>query len=103
MSRAYGLLLTYAAGGIPKVFVETPDIVALSLGRKVPHVYSEDPLRLCLYWPKAREWTSDMLVDRTVVPWSYLWLFFFEDWLSTGEWRGGGVHPGDDLPAIGVL
>ena len=35
------------------------------------------------------------LVD-TIVPWSILWLFYFEDWLETDEWKGGGMHPDSD-------
>jgi hypothetical protein len=27
------------------------------------------------------------------VPWLLLWLSFYELWLITGEWHGGGVHP----------
>jgi hypothetical protein len=34
-----------------------------------------------------------MLIDQTFVPWTALWLFYFEDWLTTNEWRGGGEHP----------
>jgi hypothetical protein len=34
-----------------------------------------------------------MFIDKTIVPWCYLWLFYFEDWLATGEWKGGGIHP----------
>ena len=37
-----------------------------------------------------------MRVDQTIVPWTTLWLFYFEDWLSSDEWKGGGLHPGDD-------
>ena len=31
-----------------------------------------------------------MRLDQTVVPWTSLWLFYFEDWLSSDEWKGGG-------------
>jgi hypothetical protein len=34
-----------------------------------------------------------MRLDQTIVPWAALWLFFFEEWLATDEWKGGGVHP----------
>jgi hypothetical protein len=36
-----------------------------------------------------------MLLDRTIVPWAVLWLYFFEEWLRSGEWLGGGEHPGE--------
>ena len=34
-----------------------------------------------------------MRSDQTVVPWTSLWLFYFEDWLASNEWKGGGEHP----------
>jgi hypothetical protein len=82
-----------AQGGVPDVFVETPSLCSLSGGRKLPHVYSEAPVELCLYLPTTHEWKPHDRLDLTVVPWAYLWLHYFEDWLTTGEWRGGGRHP----------
>lgn len=36
-----------------------------------------------------------MRLDHTVVPWTLLWLFYFEEWLESNDWKGGGVHPKD--------
>ncbi len=36
-----------------------------------------------------------MRLDQTIVPWTALWLFYFEEWLESNEWKGGGEHPGD--------
>jgi hypothetical protein len=33
-----------------------------------------------------------MLLAYTVVPWISEWLLYYELWLFTGEWTGGG-HP----------
>jgi hypothetical protein len=34
-----------------------------------------------------------MLVATTIMPWLLLWLTFYELWLATGVWLGGGtVH-----------
>ena len=24
-----------------------------------------------------------------------LWLFYFEEWLASDDWKGGGMHPRD--------
>lgn len=93
LSREYRLRIAYRYEDIPQVYVLGPDLVALSGGRQIPHVYQQKPTRLCLYLPEAREWLPSMFIDKTIVPWSYLWLFYFEDWLGTGEWKGGGIHP----------
>jgi hypothetical protein len=34
-----------------------------------------------------------MRLDRTIVPWIALWLFYFEEWLASDDWKGGGMHP----------
>lgn len=36
-----------------------------------------------------------MRIDQTMVPWSILWLFYFEEWLVSNDWKGGGVHSGE--------
>ena len=56
----------------------------------------QHPPRLCLYLPGKGEWTPAMRLDQTMVPWAILWLFYFEEWLGSNEWKGGGLHPGDN-------
>ncbi len=36
-----------------------------------------------------------MTLADTILPWASLWLFYYEVWLATGEWVGGGEHPGE--------
>lgn len=36
-----------------------------------------------------------MKLSDTYIAWTAEWLGYFEDWLATGEWAGGGRHPGD--------
>lgn len=63
----------------------------------VPHVYvNRDEPRLpylCLFDAYNREWTPSDLLAETTVPWSSRYLFFYEGWLATKSWRGGGRHP----------
>jgi hypothetical protein len=46
-------------------------------------------------------------VDNTILPWISEWLFFYELWLFTGDWLGGGhgtpasATAGDEAQAIG--
>ncbi len=66
-------------------------------GEAPQHVYShryppEFP-RLCIYDPAQGEWTPDKYIADTIIPWTLKWLFFHEDWVATGEWKGGGRHP----------
>jgi hypothetical protein len=95
LSRDYAIRIKYDRGGIPSVFVRDPDLVTLAEGRPLPHVY-HDPLCLCLYLPRANEWLASMRIDKTFVPWTRTWLFYFEEWLASDEWKGGGEHPNVD-------
>jgi hypothetical protein len=93
LSREYELRIEFNQRASPEVFVEAPDLHALARGRRIPHLYQQRPPRLCLYLPKSYEWQSWMRLDRTIVPWAALWLFYFEEWLASDDWKGGGMHP----------
>lgn len=58
---------------------------------KIPHVYTLN--ELCLYYPKYQEFNSKMLIADCIIPWISLWLYHYENWHITGEWKGGGIHP----------
>jgi hypothetical protein len=94
LSREYLLRIEYRRGDIPQVFVKEPDIRALAGGRELPHVY-KDPLALCLYLPRSGEWNGTMRIDLTFVQWAAVWLYYFEEWLASDNWKGGGIHPGE--------
>lgn len=94
MSRSYQLRIDYSRGSAPRVYVVAPNLVELAGGRPLPHVYGADEQqRLCVYHPRLRQWRTNMALAATVLPWAVLWLFYFEDWLRTGVWNGGGEHP----------
>jgi hypothetical protein len=93
ISRTYQLRLRYTFPGCPKVIVECPRLVELAAGKRIPHLYSQDPAQLCLYQPANHEWSPRDALSRTILPWAALWLFYFEDWLISGVWSGGGDHP----------
>jgi hypothetical protein len=95
LSRTYTLQIRFRKNSSPKVFVLHPNLKELAGGRKLPHVYSSKLVQLCLYFPGDREWTPDKSIVETLVPWAYLWLMYFEYWLATNEWQGGGMHPGE--------
>jgi hypothetical protein len=95
LSRHYDVRIEFRQGDRPKVFVDRPDLKSLAGDRLIPHVYEQSPPRLCLYLPRAYEWQPWMRIDQTLAPWATLWLFYFEEWLASNEWKGGGEHPGD--------
>lgn len=100
ISREYSLRLTYRRSERPGVQVLAPSIPELAAGHgRVPHLYEHShPVKLCLYLPRTHEWGAEMSLAKTVVPWSIDWLFYFEIWLATGDWNGGGEHPPPERP-----
>lgn len=107
-SRRYKVRLEYSPPSAPRCFVISPELNQLSGGKKIPHIYvsssSSKITHLCLYLPKERhpdkfaEWLPQYQLSETIVPWAALWLFYFEHWLHSGKWDGGGAHlnEGDD-------
>lgn len=85
----------------PEVIVLTPDLSVLAGGRKLPHTYAHAGAgtRLCLWLPGSGEWTPMRKLGDTVIAWTAEWLTYFEDWLFSNEWLGGGVHAGTFTPA----
>jgi hypothetical protein len=86
-------MIEFKQGGRPQIFIDGPDLHALAGGRRIPHLYQQKPPKLCLYLPRTYEWQSWMRLDQTIVPWTVLWLFYFEEWLASDDWKGGGMHP----------
>lgn len=93
ISRVYQIRIRYRLGESPKIFVISPNILELAGGRKIPHLYDQAQQNLCLYLPCTGEWNATKWLVDTIIPWVNLWLYYFEDWLQTNEWHGGGKHP----------
>ena len=95
LGRLYRLRIRAKGFGSPCVTVLSPNLSELAEARPLPHVYSQKPARLCLHFPQHDEWSCEKPIAETIVPWAYLWLEYFEHWLATDEWHGGGKHHGD--------
>ena len=102
VSLCLGVQLRNAAlvGFSPKVTVTEPLLRSRpeQPEEPIPHIYpngsDQDRPVLCLFLPGAGEWSFDNAVADTTIPWAVDWLACYEGWLATGEWTGGGVHPG---------
>jgi hypothetical protein len=91
--RKYTVEMLYKHGDLPKVWVRQPDLKELAGEKSLPHVYDQKTQELCLYLPGCGFWTSGKSIASTVMLWACLWLYYFELWLTTGEWHGHGIHP----------
>ena len=94
LSRRYVVQLTYPSPNHePQVHMLGPSLKKLAPGRRIEHLYCQATERLCLYTPKHREWLPHQRLSQTLLPWAELWLLYFEDWVVSDEWKGGGTHP----------
>jgi hypothetical protein len=84
-SERYLVAIDYAPPGRPDITIISPPLEPPEVG-VLPHTYEGD--RPCLFFPG--EWRPRMRIDTTIVPWISEWLLFYELWLFTGEWLGGG-------------
>lgn len=74
-----------------KIRVLNPILILNGIDPEIPHMYSQETL--CLYMPKYSEFKRKDYISDTIIPWTYLWLYYYEVWHTTGEWKGGGEHP----------
>jgi hypothetical protein len=92
MSLTYKIKIFFNGKERPKVYVVEPNIKRLITKPIKVHMFSD--YSLCLYYHKNYEFNPDIdLFSDTIVPWTSMWLYYFELWQYTGEWLGGGIHP----------
>lgn len=93
----YRIRLEYDIADKPNIYVIEPKPLALAKGKtKLEHCYDHQTQCLCLYYPDGKEWNKGMILAKTIIPWTYEWLYHYEIWLGTGVWTGGGVHPSNN-------
>lgn len=90
-SEVYIIELKFKLHDVPRVHVLRPELIVNFKGDKIPHVYPGN--RLCLYQPKYNEFKRGSYLSDTIIPWTSLWLYHYEVWHNTGDWKGGGEHP----------
>jgi len=88
LSRTYTVQVTYRMRRVPEVRILHPPLVSRP-GESLPHVYTDGTL--CLH--RHGEWSPEMLIVDTTLPWTAEWLINYEIWKATGEWHGGGEWP----------
>lgn len=85
VSPQYEIEIEYKWKKLPRARVIRPKLVP-----DAPHRYGDGTL--CLYWPQEWHWSADQLIAATMIPWTALWLLYYELWLDTGKWLGTSSH-----------
>ena len=89
LSDTYSVSIQYRMGDRPKVLLPGGQLKRRIAEETIPHTYADD--EPCLYYPGAREWRPDMKIAESVIGWLAHWLHYYEIWLASGEWLGGGI------------
>ena len=93
-SKTYTVAVFYQLGNRPQIFVIGEELEKLE-DAEFPHKFDIDVknkiVQICLY--RYTEFTPSKLLANTIIPWTVEWLYFYELWLTTGQWLGGGEHP----------
>ena len=94
LSQTYRIRIDYKANNRPDVYVVRPQQLPRYDGlNHLEHVYNTKTQKLCLYHPNFDKWNYSKPLVKTIIPWAAEWLMYYEIWLVTGEWEGGGIHP----------
>jgi hypothetical protein len=88
LSETYTIELIYRRHHFPEVWIREPLLRTSREDYKVIHIYSEG----CLCLHSLEEWKPWMTLSSTFIPWSAEWLLYYELWLTTGNWYGGGEY-----------
>jgi len=89
----YTVRIKYQGRKSPKVFLIDPEV-----DERCPHIWRDKSL--CLFWsydPENRGWQPDSWIAETIIPWTAVWLHYYELWLETGEWRGPDKEHGPQI------
>jgi len=55
---------------------------------KGKHSHINVDLSLCLYHRKEFNWADHPFLDQYIIPWTFMWQVYFNEWLKTGQWPG---------------
>jgi hypothetical protein len=98
LSRVYKILIVYISGYTPYAYVVTPSLNKLNASEmSIPHLYCQNRFQLCLHYPHTNDYNENEEIGKQYIPWIKLWLYYFEEWLSSKNWCGGGVEPNDEF------
>lgn len=95
----YKIRIDYHEKGFPEIYVVSPEIDMSSFleihtfGLKYHGDYNRELPKLCLTYYSIDKWNSSIMLSESYIPWAIEWTEFYEIWLLTGKWYGGGIHP----------
>lgn len=96
LSKKYTVLVLLKNNKVETFVIEPKKLILYEGETKLPHVYSTPRQKLCLFFPDGKEWNRSFLISDTIIPWASEWLYYYELWLITGKWLGGGIEHNEE-------
>lgn len=96
LSKEYEVVIIYQINALPRiqVFVTGENLKELD-NPDFPHKYKiikdKHTVKICL--DRYQVFNKYKYISNTIIPWTIEWLYYYEIWLATGKWLGGGEHP----------
>ena len=96
LSKEYDVFIKYQINRLPRiqVFVTSDELKELD-NPDFPHKYKiikdKNTVKICL--DRYQVFNKYNYISTTIIPWTIEWLYYYEIWLATGKWLGGGEHP----------
>ena len=90
LSKNYTIRIVYSLG------MDQPDVTVISpkLEKETKYLYHMCTQGTnCVFFDQKERMDERKVNFKTIVPWTSLWLYYYELWHVTGEWLGGGEHP----------
>lgn len=75
----YRIEIIYSPKKAPNIFIVNPILVP-----NAKHTFKDNSL--CLYHWSNFSWDDSKSISNDLVPWIYLWIYFYEVWVKTGLW-----------------
>ena len=88
-SSTYKIRIWFKPGYWPRASMIEPKEIVKVNGKKPHHLYNRNQdgkERLCVFYPKGKEWNDRMFLAESYVPWVITWLSAYEIWQITGIW-----------------
>lgn len=89
LSERYRVQIECRGERRPVVTVLSPPLILPEGKDRFEHVFPGD--HPCVHYP--HDWTPEMLIANTILPWVSEWLLNYELWHTTKKWLGGGHEP----------
>lgn len=90
LSKFYEIKIDYSIIKGIEIYVINEKLQIAERRNSLPHVYSTEKQKLCLFTYANNDWNDTMSISSTIIPWTSEWLYFYEIWLINGDWLGGG-------------